>query len=102
MLRARAEAARQAITALQARLRAATEQRVGEQHRQLLAWNDLLRVLGPQATLERGYSITTDASGGPLSSIRSVSSGERVRTQLADGEILSDVAKVCPRESQSL
>src|SRR5204862_4436061 len=38
---------------------------------------DILRVLGPDATLERGYSITTDRNGNNNQSISSVRLGDK-------------------------
>ncbi len=52
----------------------------------------ILRVLGPEATLRRGYSITTDANGNVITSVTQVSPDKRVRTRLADGTFDSDVA----------
>ena len=51
----------------------------------------ILRVLGPEATLRRGYSITTDANGNVITSVTQVSADKRVRTRLADGTFDSDV-----------
>lgn len=51
----------------------------------------LLRVLGPQATLERGYSITADERGAIVQSARGVKPGARLKTRLADGEVRSTV-----------
>jgi exodeoxyribonuclease VII large subunit len=48
-----------------------------------------LRLLGPQATLDRGYTITTDAAGRLLRSRSSVASGTVLRTRFADGETRS-------------
>ena len=54
---------------------------------------NLLRVLGPHATLKRGYSITLDENGRLLLGIRDVHAGQRIVTRLADGEIHSTVAE---------
>lgn len=48
-----------------------------------------LRLLSPDATLGRGYSITTRADGSVLTSARAVQAGERLLTRLADGEVPS-------------
>ena len=53
----------------------------------------MLRILGPDATLARGYSITTDANGEVITSTATVSSGARVRTRLADGSFESEVVE---------
>ncbi|HVF72501.1 MAG TPA: exodeoxyribonuclease VII large subunit [Chthoniobacterales bacterium] len=53
----------------------------------------ILRVLGPEATLRRGYSITTDAAGKVIRTIKMVKPKSRVRTRVADGEFESEVTK---------
>jgi len=50
-----------------------------------------LRLLSPDATLKRGYSITTRADGSVLVSAAAAEVGERLTTRLADGEIASRV-----------
>jgi exodeoxyribonuclease VII large subunit len=50
-----------------------------------------LASLSPTATLARGFSITRNAEGRVISSVREASPGDRIRTQLADGEIASVV-----------
>jgi len=51
----------------------------------------LLRVLGPNATLQRGYSITTDDDGKLIRTIASVRPKMKIKTRLADGEFGSEV-----------
>lgn len=51
----------------------------------------ILRVLGPEGTLRRGYSITTDAEGKLIRSVAVVKSKMKIRTRLADGEFRSEV-----------
>jgi exodeoxyribonuclease VII large subunit len=51
----------------------------------------MLRVLGPEATLRRGYSITTDEAGKLIRSKRSVGEKQKIRTRVADGEFESEV-----------
>ena len=51
----------------------------------------ILRVLGPDATLRRGYSITTDNRGRIVRTIASVSPQMKVHTRVADGEFDSQV-----------
>jgi exodeoxyribonuclease VII large subunit len=71
------------ITAMAARL---------DNHRErLLGVARHLRLLGPQQTLERGYSITRDNQGHVVHSAAQVRPGERIRTQLSDGEVISTV-----------
>ena len=51
----------------------------------------VLRSLGPQAVLERGFSLTFGADGRPLRSVAAVRSGDFLTTRLADGEVASRV-----------
>jgi exodeoxyribonuclease VII large subunit len=52
----------------------------------------ILRVLGPEATLRRGYSITTDERGKVIRTITSVEPRMRIHTRLSDGEFESTVS----------
>lgn len=52
----------------------------------------VLRSLGPQAVLERGFSLTFGADGRPLRSVAAVRPGDRLTTRLADGEVVSTAA----------
>jgi len=52
----------------------------------------VLRVLGPDATLRRGYSITTNERGKLIRSITSVEPRMRIHTRLSDGEFKSTVS----------
>lgn len=51
----------------------------------------LLEVLSPQATLERGYTITTDSNGRLLTTVGQIRLKMRIRTQLRDGQVDSEV-----------
>ncbi len=51
----------------------------------------LLRVLGPVATLNRGYSITTDMQGKVIRSVTDCGVGGRIVTRLSDGVLRSTV-----------
>ena len=53
----------------------------------------ILRVLGPDATLRRGYSVTTDESGKVIKSVRAVRAKMKIRTRVSDGEFPSEVEK---------
>jgi exodeoxyribonuclease VII large subunit len=50
----------------------------------------LLNMLSPQATLERGYSITFKGKQ-PLADVKSVKKGDIIKTKLAKGELESQV-----------
>jgi exonuclease VII large subunit len=49
--------------------------------------------LNPQAILTRGYTITMDAEGHPLTSVQEIKPGMLVRTRFGDGEAQSIAAK---------
>jgi len=51
----------------------------------------ILRVLGPEATLRRGYSITSDLEGKVIQSVAAVRPKTKIRTRVADGEFESQV-----------
>ncbi|PYJ15940.1 MAG: exodeoxyribonuclease VII large subunit [Verrucomicrobia bacterium] len=51
----------------------------------------LLRVLGPDATLRRGYSITMNESGKIIGTIALVRPKMKIRTRVSDGEFGSEV-----------
>jgi exodeoxyribonuclease VII large subunit len=51
----------------------------------------VLRLLSPDATLARGYSITSDAAGAIVRSMEAVRSGDQIRTRFPDGSIDSRV-----------
>ena len=51
-----------------------------------------LSLLSPYSVLDRGYSLTTDASGAVVKSSDAVKSGDRLVTRLAKGEVHSVVA----------
>ncbi len=51
----------------------------------------ILRVLGPDATLQRGYSITTNERGKIIRTIAAVRPRMKIRTRVSDGEFGSKV-----------
>ena len=52
----------------------------------------MLRVLGPDATLRRGYSITTNEQGEIIRAITAVRTKMKIRTRVSDGEFSSEVS----------
>jgi len=75
------------------------QQRLGEpiqRHRialqaKLDRCSGILASLSPEATLVRGFTITTDAKGNPLTSVKKICKGMTLRTRFADGETESEV-----------
>ena len=65
---------------------------MAEEARSLMALKDRLRLLSPQQTLARGYSITLDeATSRVIRSPAETHTGQALRTRLRDGEIHSKV-----------
>ena len=74
---------------IQRRLAALPPRQVERARQQFKRADAMLRVLGPEATLQRGYSITLDENGKLLRSVKSVTLGMRLRTRVSDGEFES-------------
>jgi exodeoxyribonuclease VII large subunit len=53
----------------------------------------MLRILGPDATLARGYSITSDVAGNVINTVERASAGVRIHTRVADGTFESEVVE---------
>jgi len=51
----------------------------------------IVRVVGPEATLRRGYSITTDAAGRVIRNVAAARPKSKIKTRVVDGEFESEV-----------
>ncbi len=51
----------------------------------------ILRVLGPDATLRRGYSITTNDHGEVIRTVAAIRPRMKIRTRVSDGEFGSEI-----------
>lgn len=51
----------------------------------------ILRVLGPDATLRRGYSITTDQTGKLIRTVTAARPRMKIKTRVTDGEFGSEI-----------
>ncbi|HEX8897960.1 MAG TPA: exodeoxyribonuclease VII large subunit, partial [Chthoniobacterales bacterium] len=60
----------------------------------------ILRVVGPEATLRRGYSITTDSSGKVIRTIAAARPKSKIQTRVTDGEFESQVLPTAARSKQ--
>jgi len=80
-----------AVAAGRARICAALGASLTKKKSGLAQLAGVLRVLSPEATLSRGYSITQNAVGTVIRSAKGVRSGDRLRTKVVDGEIDSQV-----------
>jgi len=80
---------RHQVEAVAGRLRILATQQMEKAKRRLEHSAALLRILGPQATLDRGYSITRNASGEIIRSAAQVKPGDTLITRVADGDLES-------------
>ena len=83
----------QTVDELGQRLFRAMEGRVPALRERVSALEARLRALSPEDVLRRGYSITFHADGRVARRAEDVRPGERLRTRLSEGEVLSDAAK---------
>jgi len=65
------------------------QQSLKEQKSRFFRVSEMLRLLAPEATLARGYSITMKSDGSVLGSVAEVEPGMRLVTRLTDGEVES-------------
>jgi exodeoxyribonuclease VII large subunit len=82
---------REQLASLQTRLQSLPQQALARRAESLSHRARLLRSLGPEAVLTRGYSLTTDKSGRPVSQASQLKSGDTLRTKFADGMVTSVV-----------
>lgn len=82
---------RQALGALAERFERAARQRLSALEARLEHAGGLLRVLAPQSTLARGYSITRTEAGAIVRGVAQAPAGTHLITQVADGEVRSRV-----------
>jgi len=81
------------VNHLEARLTAAWRARLETARRSVDLAAAQLRVVSPQAVLERGYSITSRKDGTIVRSPEQVQRGDVITTRVAKGEIASTVGK---------
>jgi len=75
-----------------ARLELAGKSGLQQSEQRLRRLAALVRTLGPEATFARGFSITMDKNGEILKDASKVKAGDVIRTQMAKGEIRSEVS----------
>lgn len=79
---------RQQTDRLEQRLRTATSAALQRENLRLRRFDDMVRILSPQNTLRRGYSITR-VDGKAVSDPAAIPPGARIETQLAAGKLTS-------------
>ena len=81
------------LQARRAQLGKAIRQGWDDARRRLQEAGNLLRILGPQGTLERGYSITTLPDGRVIGSVEQCPDAATISTRLVDGTLTSVVMR---------
>src|SRR5438094_4577776 len=76
---------------LHRRLVASPDRLLENQKHRFAQMEGILRVLGPDATLRRGYSITTNERGKIIRTVAAVRPKMKIRTRVSDGEFSSEV-----------
>src|SRR5207302_8466200 len=76
---------------LQRRLRELPKHNLELAHHRFERIEGILRVLGPEATLRRGYSITRNERGELIRTVAAVRPKMKIRTRVSDGEFKSIV-----------
>ncbi|CAN5588061.1 exodeoxyribonuclease VII large subunit [soil metagenome] len=84
---------RERALALERRFHSLPQQLLQQKRQRFEPVEAMLRVLGPEATLGRGYSITTTEAGEVIYSAGAIPAGARVRTRVADGTFKSQVVE---------
>lgn len=79
------------VAAVQARLGHAVKYQLERVKQRLLSVQRSIALLGPEQTLQRGYSITRKTSGEIVQRSSEVEAGEEILTRLAEGELRSTV-----------
>jgi exodeoxyribonuclease VII large subunit len=87
-------ASRSRLSELARRLPSCAKAAADTKQNQFERAHKILAVLDPQATLERGYSISRNKAGRIVHSIDQVQSGEELRTRVSDGEIGSKITRI--------
>ena len=81
----------EALVGRSTRLAALPGRKLLAEDQRLDQWRRLLGAYDYQRQLERGYSVTRDASGRVVRSVHDVGTGARLRTRVSDGELVSTV-----------
>ena len=82
-------AGKQRLQEMRRRLGEFSKQRLTKARQHYKRLSGMLRVLGPDATLARGYSITRDVEGNVIRSVQIVRPKMKIRTRVRDGEFES-------------
>ena len=85
------------IGAVQTRLEKDAKYQLERAKQRLVSLQRSIALLGPEQTLQRGYSITRNSTGEVVQRSSDVQAGEEISTRLAEGEIRSKVSPTSRR-----
>ena len=88
---------RQKIGSVAGALAERFQQRLRREKDRVIRAGDMLRLLSPEHTIGRGYTITTTADGKVIRSVTEATSGSELRTRLRDGSVISVVSGSTPQ-----
>ena len=83
---------RQKIGSVAVALTERFQQRLRREKDRLTRIGDMLRLLSPEQTIARGYTITTAADGAVVRSAADAKSGSELHTRFRDGKVISVVS----------
>ena len=72
----------------------ALHNKVEDQRIELEHLKTQLELLNPKAVLSRGYSISLDENGKPLTSVKGLKKDKQIKTILSDGELTSTITEI--------
>ena len=79
------------VTSLGRQLSRSSEEQLARRDQQVRRLAGLLRTLGPESAFQRGFSITLDAKGKLVRSMKDLRPGDLLVTKLRDGQVSSRV-----------
>ena len=85
---------RQKIGSVAVALTERFQQRLRREKDRLTRIGDMLRLLSPEQTIARGYTITTAADGKVIRSTADAESGSELHTRFRDGNVISVVSGI--------
>jgi exodeoxyribonuclease VII large subunit len=80
--------------ALNQRFNASIQTKLHEQHEKLSHLSQTLNIVSPLATLQRGYTLSTDEKNNLITSTQQLSVGQTIKTRLATGSISSQIQEI--------
>lgn len=92
------ESREQRLSQLEKRIARQGKEDLAARQQRLAAEASVLELLNPWAQLSRGWSLTEGENGQRLSSVQELEPGQRLRTRLCDGSVLSVVETIEPHK----